>query len=223
MIAAVRTEPGALARVLAPALVAVAVAVALLGLAIAVFFNPVWVGFEQERTQADLWTGYPMATVHAVTNDVLREVYLGPGTFLESVAGVPVFSAREQAHMADVRAVVLRFDALALLASLIVAGSAFVARGARWWWRAVARGAAILALGAVVVGAAFFVFFDQAFTLFHDLFFAAGTWTFDPATDRLVQLFPYAFWTETSLAIALVGLVLTTGTWALARQRANRP
>jgi integral membrane protein (TIGR01906 family) len=69
---------------------------------------------------------------------------------------------------------------------------------------------------------AFFLLFDTAFTLFHQLFFAEGTWTFDPATDRLVQLFPYQFWTETSVAVAVVGLVLTTAVWAVAQRLAGR-
>ncbi len=77
-------------------------------------------------------------------------------------------------------------------------------------------------MGTVAVGIAFAVFFDRAFTLFHQLFFAEGTWTFDPATDRLVQLFPYQFWTETTIAIAVVGLGLTAAVWAVA-SRLGRP
>ena len=79
-----------------------------------------------------------------------------------------------------------------------------------------------LAVGAVVIGSAFAIAFDQAFTIFHDLLFPAGNWEFDPATDRLVQLFPYDFWTETSVAIAVVGLLLTLATWAFARRMARR-
>ena len=77
-------------------------------------------------------------------------------------------------------------------------------------------------MGAVVIGSAFAIAFDQAFTIFHDLLFPAGNWEFDPATDRLVQLFPYDFWTETSVAIAVVGLLLTLATWAFARRMARR-
>ena len=46
--------------------------------------------------------------------------------------------------------------------------------------------------------------FDAAFSLFHGLFFAAGSWTFDPSTDRLVQLFPEQFWIETTVAVGVV-------------------
>lgn len=202
--------------------VGLATILTLVGIAVGLFFNPVWVPFEQDRTHADLWTGYPSQTVHAVTDAVLREVYLGPGTFTQSVDGVPVFSARERAHMADVRGIVVAFFGLVLAAVAVLVAGGILARGAGWYWRAVARGAATLAVGAVVVGLAFALVFDQAFTLFHGLFFASGTWSFDPATDRLVQLFPYDFWTETSVAIALVGLLLTVATWAFARRRTAR-
>jgi integral membrane protein (TIGR01906 family) len=206
-----------------PARVAVALAtiVTLVGIAVGLFFNPVWVAFEQDRTRADLWTGYAPQTVHAVTNAVVGEVFLGPGTFAQAVDGVPVFNARERAHMADVHGIVVAFGLLVLAGVAVLVVGGLLARGAGWFWRAVARGAAILAVGAVVVGLAFGLAFDQAFTLFHDLLFPSGTWTFDPATDRLVQLFPYDFWTETSVAIAIVGLALTVATWAFAHRAAR--
>jgi len=204
----------------ASVVIAVATILTLAGIAVGLFFNPVWVAFEQDRTRADLWTGYSPPVVHAVTDKVLGEVYLGPGTFAESVDGVAVFNARERSHMADVHGIVVAFFGLVLAAAAVLVAGGILARGAGWYWRAVARGAAILAVGAVVIGVAFALAFDQAFSLFHDLFFAAGTWSFDPATDRLVQLFPDAFWTETSVVIAVAGLLLTVGTWAAAGRRA---
>lgn len=214
-------RPGPALR-LAGLAVAIATALVITGASIALFFNPAWVSVAQGRADAAAYTGWTSQQVDAVTRDIVLEVWLGPGSFTQEVAGQPVFDGRERSHMADVRGVVLAFSAvvLAALATLVVAGLA--ARGSRWFWRAVALGAGTLAIGAVAVGGAFLVFFDTAFTIFHQLFFAAGTWSFDPATDRLVQLFPYQFWTETSVAIAVVGLALTLGVWALAR-RAARP
>lgn len=194
----------------------------LVGIAIGLFFNPVWVAFEQGRTHADLWTGYSPQALRTVTDSVLGEVYLGPGTFAQAVDGAPVFSARERSHMADVRGIVVGFFALVLAAAAVLVAGRILSRGATWYWRAVARGSAVLAVGALVAGVAFALVFEQAFTLFHDVFFASGTWTFDPATDRLVQLFPYDFWTESTVAVAVVGVLLTLATWALARRRAAR-
>ena len=220
VVVAARPREGA-RRSPASLVVGVATILTLVGIAIAVFFNPFWVSFEQGRTRADLWTGYTPAVVRTVTDSVLAEVYMGPGTFTQSVDGTPVFNDRERAHMANVHGVVVAFFLLVLAAAVVLLVGGVRSRGAAWYWRAIARASAILAVGAVVVGAAFALVFEQAFTIFHDLFFASGTWTFDPATDRLVQLFPYDFWTETSVAIAVVGLLLTLATWAFARRRAR--
>lgn len=210
-----------LGRRLGVVAVALATALVIIGAAIALFFNPVWVSFAQGRADAAAYTGWTPEQVDAVTRDIVLEVWFGPGTFDQEVAGQPVFDERERAHMVDVRSIVLAFSTLVAvaLAALIIAGVA--SRGSRWFWRAVSIGAGGLAVGAVAVGGAFLLFFDTAFALFHQLFFAAGTWTFDPATDRLVQLFPYQFWTETIVAIAAVGLGLTLGVWAVARRPAR--
>jgi integral membrane protein (TIGR01906 family) len=66
-----------------------------------------------------------------------------------------------------------------------------------------------LAVGVVVGGLIAFFAFDAAFELFHRLFFAGGSYSFNPATDRLVQLFPDAFWSETTIAVGAVILILT--------------
>jgi integral membrane protein (TIGR01906 family) len=194
----------------------------ILGAAIALFFNPVWVAFEQARTAVDLWTGWDVATVRAVTDSVVIEVFLGPGRFAQVVGGVPVFTPAEAGHMADVRGVVLAFAVVVLVA--------FVALVAAWvgdrrrvaFWRGVAVGAAVLAVAVVVVGAFLALFFDVAFEIFHRIFFAAGSYTFDPRTDRLVQLFPEAFWTETSIALAVVvlGVAIVVALVARGRRRA---
>jgi integral membrane protein (TIGR01906 family) len=209
-------------RRLAGAVVAVATALVVTGAAIALFFNPAWVSFAQGRADAAAYTGWTAEQVDAVTRDIVLEVWLGPGTFAQEVAGAPVFDEREKAHMADVRGVVLTFYAFvaAGAAALIVLGLA--SRGAAWFWRAAGTGAKLLAVGTVAVGTAFVLFFDTAFTIFHQLFFAQGTWTFDPASDRLVQLFPYQFWTETSVAIAVVILLLAVAVWLVAH-RLGRP
>jgi integral membrane protein (TIGR01906 family) len=213
-------RPG-IGRRLAVAAVAVATALVITGAAIALFFNPVWVSFAQGRADAAAYTGWTAEQVDTVTRDIVLEVWLGPGSFEQEVAGQPVFDERERAHMADVRSVVLSFYAVVLAALLVLLVAGFASRGSRWFRGAVALGAGGLAIGAVAVGISFAVFFDRAFTLFHQLFFAEGSWTFDPATDRLVQLFPDQFWTETSVAIAIAVLGLAVIVWAVARPRAR--
>ncbi len=201
--------------------VAVATALVITGITIAIFFNPVWVSFDQARADAAAWTGWPAPAVDAVTREIVAEVWLGPGTFLQRVAGQPVLEARERAHMDDVRRVVMEFYALVVAAAVVLLLAGALSRGSPWFWRSVGTGAKLLAVGTVAIGITFAIFFDTAFTILHELLFPAGTWTFDPATDRLVQLFPDQFWTETSVAIAIVGLLLAAGTWLVARRLAR--
>ncbi len=210
------------AHPLARLAVGVATMLVLSGLAVALFFNPAWVTFAQSRAGAAAATGWTEAEVREVTTDIVIEVWLGPGTFEQEVAGAPVFTAREREHMADVRRVVIAFAATVLVGALVLLAIGVASRGRRWWG-AVGTGAKVLAVGTVVIGGAFYLVFDTAFTLFHELLFPAGSWSFDPATDRLVQLFPYQFWTETSVAIAIAALGLAIVTWVVARQLERRP
>lgn len=211
-----------LGRRLAAAAVAAATALVITGASILLFFNPVWISSAQGRASAASATGWTAEQVGVVTQDIVLEVWFGPGAFDQEIDGKPVLNERERSHMVDVRRVVISFYALVLASAAVLLVAGLSSRGSRWLWRAVELGAAGLAVGAIVIGGAFLVFFDIAFTLFHQLFFAPDTWTFDPATERLVQLFPYAFWTETSGAIAGVGLALTACVWALARRLAGR-
>jgi integral membrane protein (TIGR01906 family) len=80
----------------------------------------------------------------------------------------------------------------------------------------------VLLAGVVVVGIGFAVFFDQAFELFHEIFFPPGTYMFDPRTEKLVQLFPDQFWSETSVAIAVVVLALAIAVFLGAGRLAGR-
>ena len=69
----------------------------------------------------------------------------------------------------------------------------------------------MIAVATVALGIVGVLFFDTAFEVFHELFFPAGSFLFDPATDRLVQLFPETFWVETTIAVGVVIIVLAAG------------
>jgi uncharacterized membrane protein len=88
-------------------------------------------------------------------------------------------------------------------------------------WRAVGNGARGLAIVLVVAGAFAVFAFDAAFEVFHRLFFSAGTYTFDPQTDRLVQLFPEQFWSETAMAVGVVSITVALLTAWQAGRRAG--
>lgn len=210
-------------RFLAGALVGAATAIVILAVTILPFLSPAWVGFEQDRAGAEAWTGYSPAELHRVTNSILGDLVIGSGDFGVTVDGVPVLNERERSHMRDVRGV---FDALGLLAIVSFAGLGLAAWRARGpaardrLWASVRNGARGLAAAIAVVGIVAVVAFDAAFELFHRLFFAAGSYDFDPRTDRIVQLFPDQFWSETTIVLGLVGLVaaLAVGSFAARRR-----
>ena len=198
-------------------LVGLATAVVIISVAVLPFLSSPWLAFEQGRAESAAWTGYSEADVGRVTNAIVEDLIAGPGFFDEEVAGEPVLNERERGHMRDVQTV---FRGLWVLAgaSLIVLGVAALTDRARFW-HGVRRGAAVLAVGVVVLGVVALVAFDALFETFHRLFFAGGSYTFDPALDRLVQLFPFVFWQETAMAVGALIVVLCAVLWWIAGNR----
>ena len=201
---------------------ALATAIVILALAIVPFLTPAWVSFEQNRTGAAELSGFSQAEIDAVTGEVLRDLVLGGDFAIETSAGERLLNDREVGHMQDVRDV---FGAFALVAFVAVVAVVAAFLGARRlghperFWRATRGGAIGLAAGVVVAAGVVLVAFDVAFELFHRLFFAGGSYTFDPQTERLVQLFPFAFWSETTMAVGAVVVVLCAGVAVVAGRR----
>ncbi len=213
------------ARAVLSFLVAVATMLVITGIAVGLFVNPWWVSFEQGRTGAAELTGYTPAQVREATDSILHDLVIGPPDFAQIVAGRPVFDERERAHMRDVRGVFLAFGGLVLLGALLLVNARLASRGQVWFRRAMGWGAAVLGVAVVAGGIVAALAFDQAFEIFHELFFPGGSYTFDPATERLVQLFPIAFWEETSLAVGIVILLISglVAWWGLVRRPAPIP
>ena len=216
----VATRPGS--ATIPAALAGVAAVVAILGVAIALFFNPLWIGFEQERSGVPAITGYTPDQVRTVTSSILADLFIGPPEFAVAVDGQPVLGAAERSHMVDVRNVLLPVTILFGVAIAALAVLLATRRRRAWLWRAIALGSSALAVAGVAVGIAVVFFFDAAFLLFHRVFFPQGNFSFDPRTQRLTQLFPDQFWTETSVAIAIVGLAIAVAVTFVARRQAAR-
>lgn len=214
-----------LRRRAASGVIAVATALGIVALVIPLFLNPVWVAFEQGRARATAWTGFDEPQLRVATDAILADLVFGPPDFDVDVAGAPVLNEREQSHMRDVRGVFIGFFGVAL--GLAVAAAAIAAsrrrdpEGAGASWRAVRDGAVGLIAGLAVVGAVALVAFDALFEVFHQLFFAGGSYTFDPGTERLVQLFPFQFWQETSVAVGIVAAVAAVLVAVIAHRRAG--
>jgi integral membrane protein (TIGR01906 family) len=215
-----RTLPerlAALATALAAAIVVVAIA-------ILPFLTPAWVSFEQGRAHAAELTGFTPVQLTTATNAILHDLVIGPADFAVTVDGKPVLEAREQAHMRDVRGVFAGFALLAVICAAIVAilfaGARRMGHSGRAW-AAIAAGMRGLIVVIVVAGIAATFAFDAAFELFHRIFFPGGSYTFDPRTDHLVQLFPFDFWSETTIAVGIVIVVIAACLAVVAGRRAR--
>jgi integral membrane protein (TIGR01906 family) len=208
-------------------IVAVALATALVVVAVAVgpYVSSGWVAFEQGRSGSAALTGWSDADLRTVTDAILADLVAGPPDFDVELNGGAALTETERSHMRDVRNVFASFYGAAAVAFAIVAAAFWLAgrRRSGWTrrdaWRGVRFGAIGLAVATAAAGVIALVAFDLAFEVFHRLFFASGTYLFDPATSRLVQLFPDAFWSETAIAVGAMILGLATGTAWLAGRR----
>jgi integral membrane protein (TIGR01906 family) len=209
---------------LAALVIGIATALVILALAILPFLTPIWVAFGQAQADATGWTQFTTDELRQVTDSILHDLVIGPPNFDVTLNGQPVLEERERQHMRDVRNVFAEFYAAAALGAIVLAGAFLLARGperrARLWRRL--SGTALVIIGVTVVGGLVGVlFFDQAFELFHELFFPAGSYLFDPATEKLVQLFPQDFWILSTIGVGAVVVLLSAGLWWLGRRRAT--
>ncbi len=202
-------------------LVGVATALVITTVAIAPFLTAPWLAFEQDRAQVPAWTGYGTADVAAATNAIVADLIVGPPDFDVAVDGVPVLTERERGHMRDVRTVFLGLWALTAVGAVVLLLAARADR--QGFWHAVGRGSGTLAVAVVAVGVVALVAFDALFEAFHRVLFPGGSYTFDPAEERLVQLFPFTFWQETAIAVGMVIVVLALGVRWFASARTRTP
>lgn len=217
------------------ALLSLATAIVIFAVTMVPFFTPAWIHFEQNRAGSAALTGYTPANVDRVTDSIVHDLILG-GDFevrtnsCPPLAGCPALPAvldqAEVSHMQDVRGVLggLPIVALVALAGLAVAAWRIrTSAGRAVAWAAVRRGAAWLATLLVVLGVVAIVAFDAAFELFHRILFPGGNFDFDPRTEKLVQLFPEQFWSETALTYGAVAIAtaLLVGWYARRRSTAT--
>jgi integral membrane protein (TIGR01906 family) len=204
---------------------AVAASIVVIAIAILPFLTPAWVSFEQGRTHAASLVGYSEADLSSASNSILHDLVIGPPDFAVEVGGSPVLEERERAHMGDVRGVFGGFYLIAAIAAVVLVVLVAGARRRghmRRAWSAISSGMRWLIVAIVVAGVIASVAFDSVFEIFHELFFPAGSFTFDPRTDHLVQLFPFDFWSETTIVLGAVIVIVAAVVSIAAGRRASR-
>lgn len=134
-----------------------------------------------------------------------------------------LFTEVETQHMRDVKALMralFRANEASLAFVLAYAGAAVLWSGerssrqlAKQTLAAVGAGAtAALAVGLLALALGF----DRFWSLFHEIAFTNDFWRLDPARDRLIQMYPEAFWQEASLIAGGMALGAAAALAALA-------
>jgi len=206
-----------LRRLLRRSLLALAAAALAIGATTAIFLTPPVVHLLLSVSDASTVLGVEPRVAEALSDALVGDL-LTDGAFDAPLGDAPLLSASERSHLVDVGAL-LRAVLVAGLGGLITLAAARTRRRA-WLRVAIRDGAALIVGGALVAAAAFTLAFGATFSFFHGLFFAAGTWTFNPATDRLVQLYPQEFWTLAALLFCLALALLSFAAYRMtARSR----
>jgi hypothetical protein len=204
-----------------------ATGVAVLAGCLVVLLTPLYIHPALDAAGAPATLGLSAAATHHLSDLTVSELVFGPGDFAFAAPdGARFFDTSEASHMRDARTVLLAFLAIAaasvafLVASMRGGPRHGAARRAEAW-RHVSRGAAVLVVSVVALAVFALVAFDTAFELFHRVFFPGGNYSFDPGTQRLVQLYPLPFWRITATAFASLAVSGGILVWWVARRRAR--
>ncbi len=145
-----------------------------------------------------------------------------------------LFNATETRHMGDVKELVsntYRVQEGTFLFLLLFLSLGFLLRSSEFVGilrRLLTYGSATTVALVLAVGLVSLVAFGPLFELFHEVSFANDFWLLDPRTSILVRMFPFDFWLETTIILALasvveagaiVGLMTSIRWWQQWRQR----
>lgn len=196
----------------------------ILALAVMPLLSPILIHPALDAAGSAALLGVEPAGAYEMSDRSVSELLWGPATFdFAGPGGSAFYDAAEQGHLRDARTLLW----LCLVAgALSAAGIAFAlvrssADARRRLWGTISAAGAVTASVVVVLGVVSLVAFDTLFRLFHEVFFPGGNWAFDPSTQRLVQLYPFAFWQIATAALGVLLVLLGTGAWWLGRHLAQ--
>src|SRR5688572_32438615 len=179
----------------------------------ALLYDPGYYAQAQSRHAVGRTTEYSLESLEPV-NRAIVEFFRSPGLSLPAALGdsgaqPDVFNSREVGHMEDVRDIVRLFGGLEIAAVggvVAIAAARFVIfRGGATRW--VANRALLGALVTLVIigalGALTLVDFGELFLAFHLISFDNDMWQLDPRRDNLIRFFPFAFWFDATVTVAM--------------------
>ncbi len=173
-------------------------------------------------------TGLPLSELDRAAREVIAYFENDAATLRVIVTDngeeVSLFNARETTHMEDVKALmntVFRVQEVTLAFVVAYIAGVFLWAGAGSLRRLAVESLAGIGVGVVivgVVGALALTGFDETWNRFHRLVFTNDLWQLNPATDKLIQMFPEPFWEEMTYFLALMtigeGLIIVVAALA---------
>jgi integral membrane protein (TIGR01906 family) len=200
------------ARTLASVLFVIALPIALLTTNIRLLANaPLVYDYAFDRYDAAETTGLSRADLDACGAELRAYFNNGEKTYYcpvtEDGLPTPIFSARETAHMEDVKSLfvlVNRAQEISVIYVLLYTVWFFIWAREGHVRQLAAQALMGIALGVLFVGgigvvAAFG--FESAFERFHLIAFSNDLWKLNPATDHLIQMFPEEFWRDMTIVL----------------------
>lgn len=200
-------------------------------------------GYAFSQYDAPAVTGVDRPELDRSAREIIEYFQTGPSNVLldirVNVDGEmePLFNQREILHMQDVqrlfRWTFRAHDMILMYLVGYIVGVYLWSRERsmrRLAQQAMIGGTATVALLGVTA-VAIVTGFDSLWTQFHLISFSNDLWQLDPSSDRLIQMFPEAFWFDVTLAIGvismLVGGVIALGgvvyvSWLDRQQRERR-
>lgn len=169
---------------------------------------------------------YEVQRVTRMTQDQMDRVDLGIVRFFAGTESLPdalvasgapgdVYQEKEVLHMNDVRGLIRGIRTLQL-ASLVVVAALLAVTGLTWrrggreiLARAFLLSSFLTVALTVVIGVLTLTSFDTLFLAFHHLSFSNDFWQLDPRTDHLIQMFPFEFWYDAMLTVAIRVVLVT--------------
>lgn len=123
--------------------------------------------------------------------------------------GSPVYNQRELRHMVDVKIAVKTTLAVWRTSLAALVGLGLWAWFGKWWQMYLAglrRGGWLTVALVGVILLAVLAAFSDFFVVFHNVFFAPGTWMFE-WSDTLIRLFPLRFWQDIFIYVGTIALL----------------
>ena len=175
-------------------------------------------GFREH--DAEQVTGVPLAELDRSAQEIIDYFEDDSETLrilvTENGQEVSLFSARETEHMEDVKwlmQVVFRVNEISLAYVLTYVTAVFLWSGERSLRSLAWQGLAGVGVGAAAIGfiGVFAVTgFESTWERFHEIVFRNDLWQLDPDTDRLIQMFPEAFWEESTYLVGAMTIAQAT-------------